>query len=115
MQRLAIAKITKQECEEYAFLYEKLLAYRSLREIIKNNSESVLLAGFIIDSMNILKIEEDEKQCNQDINSWWDKMDEKYVLEFDDRRLLVLDFDEHIIYSVDRKDWYKDAFEEVEQ
>ncbi len=40
MQRIVVATITQIECDEYTFLFEKLLAYRSLK-IILNTSENV--------------------------------------------------------------------------
>ncbi len=35
-------------------------------------------------------------------------MDEKYILEYDDRRVLALDFNECNIYSIDKRLWYEE-------
>lgn len=106
MQRSIITTVTKEECDEYTLLYEKMLAYRSLKDVIKNNREVASLVNIVADDEERLKIiDVDEKKCIDAINAWWDKIDKKYILEFDDRRLLVLDFDDRTIYSVDRIQW----------
>lgn len=107
MQRIAVTTITQSECDEYAFLFEKLLAYRSLKTIIENNDSIKNLISFPGDVLDNIAL--DEKETNKKINGWWDKIDEKYILEYDDSRVLALDFNECIVYSIDKKEWYKES------
>lgn len=103
MNRRFIVHITKKESDEYSCLYERLLAFRSLRKIIKLDKDILKLVGFDVESKDeIKKIHNEEKKCTDAIKSWWDKIDEQYMLEYDDRYMLVLDFDDCNIYSVDK-------------
>lgn len=106
MQRVVVATVTQRECDEYAFLFEKLLAYRSLKIILdtkENIRRLVQLPSNIMDG-----IASEEKEVNKRINDWWNRMDEKYILEYDDRRVLALDFNECNIYSIDKREWYEE-------
>lgn len=103
MHRKLVAHITKKETDEYLSLHEKLLAFRSIRKIINQGTDIVQLAGFDIEDKNeIIKIHNEEKKCTELIKSWWDKIDKQYILEYDDRYMLILDFDDCNIYSVDK-------------
>lgn len=106
MQRIAVTTITQAECDEYAFLFEKLLAYRSLKTILRNNNNVKSIISFPVNVLD--NIASDEKETNKKINGWWDKIDEKYILEYNDSKVLTLDFNECIIYSIDKKEWYKE-------
>lgn len=113
MQRVAVTTLTQSECDEYAFLFEKLLAYRSLKFILGNNDKVKSLIRFPTNIFDNIALE--EKETKTKINSWWDKIDEKYILEYNDTRILALDFNECVIYSYDKKDWYKEHQLEREQ
>lgn len=103
MDRRFVAHITKKETDEYSYLYERLLAFRSVRKIINSNADISRLAGFnVADKDEIIKIHNEEIKCTKAIKSWWDKIDERYVLDYDDRYVLVLDFDDCNIYSIDK-------------
>ncbi len=106
MQRIAVTTITQAECDEYAFLFEKLLAYRSLRIILRSNDSIKTLVCLPNNVFDI--ISQEEREINRQINRWWDLIDEKYILIYDDRMVLALDFDDCIIYSIDKEEWYKE-------
>lgn len=96
----SIVNITKQESDEYVLVLEKLLALRSLKIILGSNEK--IKKELSITNDLTYEIGSEIKQLYKNISDWWERIDEKYVLVYNEDKMFNVDFNRCYIYEVDK-------------